>query len=581
MPYSLFYRRRPYRLISYAVSPYSEFARWCMDRIAVEYREESHVPMLHALFVRSMDLLPGLVVPERLLTNAREILAYWQSRVPGEEALIPKRDADDVHALVEHFYWKTGMAVRRWAYYYMLPDRRGTLRCWHRGAPLWEKVVSTIFYPVMRAIMGKAMQLTPAAPQESMAEIDDSFRMVEQRLSDGRRYLTGDRLTAADIAFAALVGPALLPEGYAGPLPTLAELPTAMRDQVVRLRQTVAGQFALRLYREDRGRPSTDGIVAPSGIAAFFSRLASVVTSSPTVLRFGFRLLRRFRPVLVIGKTAVVATHADVVDVLNRDQEFTIAEINEARMNRAHAPFILGWDRSARYDFEAGILHRALRPADMATIRQIVAEQARVLLAGAKLDGRIDIVSGLTRVVPVRVVSQFFGTPGPHEQVMMRWLRVLFYDIFLNRSDLPEVRRVASDYADRLGGYLADLIVARKAVLSSDRDDFLTRLLRLQTSGGDSLDDDGVRRNISGIIVGAVDTTSAAVAQAIDVLLDRPNDLRAAARAARTDDVEIVSKIVFDALRFNPQAPGLLRFCRAGRYHRGGDEPGNASAARV
>src|SRR4051794_3833810 len=120
MPYSLLYRRRPYRLITYGVSPWSELARWIMDRLGVEYREESHVPMLKILLINFKDVFPALRTPEKLLANSREILAYWQARVPREETLIPEADADDINALIERFYWKTGMAVRRWAYFYML-----------------------------------------------------------------------------------------------------------------------------------------------------------------------------------------------------------------------------------------------------------------------------------------------------------------------------------------------------------------------------------------------------------------------------------------------------------------------------
>jgi cytochrome P450/glutathione S-transferase len=566
MPYSLFYRRRPLRMISYAVSPYSELARWVMDRRGVEYREESHVPMLHFLLVQKTDELPGLVVPEKMLANAREVLDYWEARSPRSEKLNPP-DTPDVEASFTRFYSKTGLAVRRFAYYYMLPDRRGTLACWHRGAPLWEKIVSSLFFPVMRGLMSTAIQLTPAAPQESLVEIDDCFATVGQRLADGRRYLCGDQLSAADIAFASLTAPVLFPDGYAGPLPTIDELPPAMRDQVLRLRETTAGRFALRLYREDRPTPTQQETMPPGGLGAFFGRLVSVITGNPRVLRFAFAVLRQFRPILILGKTAVVACHADVLNVLERDREFTIAEINEARMDRAHAPFILGWDRSPRYDREAGILRRAMGPTDLVTLRAIVAREAQRLLECAGREGRIDIVSGLTRVVPTRVVSEFFGTPGPNEQTMMRWLRVLFYDVFLNRSDDSVVRQSAAAAADQLQNYLVELIAHRKAELAAgknSRDDMLTRLLRMQSEPGDSLDDDGIRRNLSGIIVGAVDTTSAALAQAIDQILNRPRELALVTAAAKSGDVETVSKYVFEALRFNPQAPGILRFCKDG-----------------
>jgi glutathione S-transferase len=122
MPYSVFYRHRPYRMISYGVSPYAEMARWIMDRRGAEYREESHIPLLHFLPVRQTDELPGLVTPERLQANARAILDYWEARSPCRETLLP-----DVGPLLDRFYAKTGMAVRRWAYSYMLPGSAGRI----------------------------------------------------------------------------------------------------------------------------------------------------------------------------------------------------------------------------------------------------------------------------------------------------------------------------------------------------------------------------------------------------------------------------------------------------------------------
>ena len=578
MPYSPFYRRRPYRLISWGVSPYTELARWVMDRYGVDYAEEAHVPLLHFLMVRQADQMPGLVVPEALLTNARGVLAYWQGRAPASESLMPDADSEIV-GLIDYFYKTTAVAARRWAYYYMLADRAGTLKYWHMGAPLWEKAVSSAFFPVLKAVLVKILNLTPAAPQEAMAEIVAAFQMVEQRLSDGRRYLMGDRLTAADIAFASLVGPAILPAGYGGPLPTIDEVPAEMREGVARLRDTVAGRFVIRLYAEDRDR-AADRRSTPRvgfGVAALLRQIGSAIAGSPRVLRLVFSILRRWKPIFLRRGLAVVTWHADVVDVLERDEDFTIAEINDARMTAAYAPFILGWDRSPRYDREVGILRRAIGPPDLIAIRAIVSRQAAALIGAAPVARRIDVISGLSRVVPMRVLAEFFGTPGPNEQTMMRWMRLLFEEMFLNRANDPAVSRVAASYAIELRDYLTSLIVQRKGELNGNRDDVLTRLLRMQAEPGESLDDDGVRRNISGLIVGAVDTTSAAVAQAIDQLLDRPKELARAGAAARANDVDLVSKYVFEALRFNPQSTGLLRYCGRGATI----APGSPREARV
>jgi glutathione S-transferase len=71
-------------------------------------------------------------------------------------------------------------------------------------------------------------------------------------LSAGRRFLIDDRFTAADLTFAALAAPVLLPERYGSPLPPPEAMPDAVSREVWRLRDHPAGIFAARLYREER-----------------------------------------------------------------------------------------------------------------------------------------------------------------------------------------------------------------------------------------------------------------------------------------------------------------------------------------
>ena len=51
------------------------------------------------------------------------------------------------------------------------------------------------------------------------------------------------------------------------------------------------------------------------------------------------------------------------------------------------------------------------------------------------------------------------------------------------------------------------------------------------------------------------------IPQLIDVLLDRLEELAATIKAAQDDNDELMSRYVFEALRFNPLTPGLFRTC--------------------
>jgi glutathione S-transferase len=78
------------------------------------------------------------------------------------------------------------------------------------------------------------------------------FRDVGEQLGDGRPFLVGERFSAADLTFAALASPLLLPPQCGASYPALDIVSETMRDEVLRLRETAAGRFALRLYAQHR-----------------------------------------------------------------------------------------------------------------------------------------------------------------------------------------------------------------------------------------------------------------------------------------------------------------------------------------
>jgi cytochrome P450 len=120
------------------------------------------------------------------------------------------------------------------------------------------------------------------------------------------------------------------------------------------------------------------------------------------------------------------------------------------------------------------------------------------------------------------------------------------------------VAKAASQAAAEVRQWLDETIAARKAK-RSEKDDVLGRCLALQSVGLPAMDDLSIRNNLLGLLVGAIPTTSKCCAQALDQLFARPEQLKAAQAAAVTDDDAVLAKYVFEALRFNPNNPGLFR----------------------
>jgi cytochrome P450 len=301
---------------------------------------------------------------------------------------------------------------------------------------------------------------------------------------------------------------------------------------------------------------------APRERVGFVSALTTRLANNSAFLRAVSWPVVRYMPTIVLGKRVIVTRHADVREVFARDEDFTVAEVNGARMARVNGPFILGLDRSPLYLRERSILERCIEPGDPDRIRTAVRRNAADLVDAATPAGRIDVVQQLARPAATRLVADYFGVPGPDEPTMMHWMRTLFHETFLNIGNDPSVRAAGEASADGLHAYTDQLIAIRRAQVAAGEptpDDMLTRLVRLQADPDTRLSDEGVRRNIGGVIVGAVDTTSKAVAHAVEQLLRRPADLQRARAAALAGDVEEVGRHAFEALRFNPLNPVLAR----------------------
>jgi glutathione S-transferase len=245
----------PGTLITIPLSHYCEKARWGLDRAAVPYREDPHAPLLSRLATKRDErgTVPVLVQGNRRLADSTDILVH-ADEVNGGNPLYP-RDAvlrSEVDNLVKWFDAELGPHCRRWVYAQLLPDAKLLRSIWSRRVPRFEAVLVPVITPLARHLVRRVYKITPTSAQSSLARVTGVFRQVSDTLSDGRRFLVGGRFTAADLTYAALAAPVLFPAECRAVLPGLDAVPAAMREEILRLRSTDAGQFAMRLYAQER-----------------------------------------------------------------------------------------------------------------------------------------------------------------------------------------------------------------------------------------------------------------------------------------------------------------------------------------
>ncbi|CAB1110646.1 unnamed protein product [Ectocarpus sp. CCAP 1310/34] len=164
---------------------------------------------------------------------------------------------EGAHELEKELEQAFGQAVMRVVYAYLFQEgmRSKTIKMFSRGLPLWQRLLMPTLGVGLVNTMNNRLRLEGGI-RSNMKIIEKTFGLVERLLSDGRAYLCGDSISAADITFAALAFPVLLPEETADVFveydPRL--LPRGYVEVIKSLRFREGGAFALRLYRNKRTR---------------------------------------------------------------------------------------------------------------------------------------------------------------------------------------------------------------------------------------------------------------------------------------------------------------------------------------
>ena len=288
--------------------------------------------------------------------------------------------------------------------------------------------------------------------------------------------------------------------------------------------------------------------------------LENTLFQHPQGSRHALGLLRRVRPVVRIGTIAIATSHAETREILERDEDFTV-ELYTPKMAATVGPFLLGMQRSTAYTHESEALQSLVPREDLTKIRSLVDDIVTEVMAAPRSRGSIDVVSEVAEAIPVQLSARYFGLTDPDGVSLVPLGRKVFRNLFYNLRADPAIADPAAEAGGKIKAHLDTLIADRHAAGWSDDepDDILARMLRLQASGAEGIDDTWIHTNLIGLLIGMLPLTSKVSSLAIDSMFQRPDLLVGAQEAVRLGDDDHLWAVLSEAMRFAPQTPGIFR----------------------
>lgn len=244
-------------LITFPPSLDCELSRFLLTHYRIPYEERRHTVIFsffatlwHGSTLHFPLLYGGAYRP---LDTVRKMIDCFDPLCPEDRSLLlTGHDRERVEADWRAFNGTLGEATAAFTYFHLLPHRRTMIRPLSEGTPNYEVLAVRWAYPLFAGFLRLALHLSASVAHEALGQIRTIVRSVDARLADGRKYLTGDRFSLSDMAFANALAPLVLPAGYGDLLPSFHEMPPALQSVIAEMQSHPAGQFALRIYRDHR-----------------------------------------------------------------------------------------------------------------------------------------------------------------------------------------------------------------------------------------------------------------------------------------------------------------------------------------
>ncbi|MFC4062225.1 cytochrome P450 [Planomonospora corallina] len=181
------------------------------------------------------------------------------------------------------------------------------------------------------------------------------------------------------------------------------------------------------------------------------------------------------------------------------------------------------------------LVSRAFTARRVAELRPRVEQIAEDLLDGmtaAAGDGVADLMEHFAYPLPITVICELVGVPGPDRPRWREWGR----ELFSMRAD--GMGGVLRDMV----GHIGDLIVRRRA---EPADDLLTALIRAHDEGGDRLSDTELVTMVLTLVIAGHETTAHLIGNGTAALLAHPDQLALLRR-----EPELMPRAVCELMRW-------------------------------
>ncbi|MFC4259897.1 glutathione S-transferase family protein [Marinobacter lacisalsi] len=224
----------PLQLYQFAISHFSEKARWALDYKGIAYKPEFLLPGMHTKTVRGLTgqkitSVPVLVDNGQAVQGSAAILDHLDAAFP-DKPLLP----DEPNAQASALAWEkrldqeAGPAVRTFAYHHLLQRPKIVAPLLAARTPFWNQYLLRLGFSRVEEIMRETMAINQKTAACAQTTIEGMLEEIAGIYKEGR-FLAGDRFSRADLTAGALFAPLFMPPQYPVPWPKPDRLPPDLK----------------------------------------------------------------------------------------------------------------------------------------------------------------------------------------------------------------------------------------------------------------------------------------------------------------------------------------------------------------